>query len=283
MQDFKSTKPLLIVAANRGSDYLTYETVQKQVCNALDIDLVVCETGAPLFKVEPGRINIPPVEGVSDIFVAQVIRFIAPCFFPERYCILGDIDMLFLSRRFVNKMLQFASARKDGITLVDSDTYRNILRFPMCYYLGYGIVFSGVIDLNTYPEFQKIETFIKELQNRGEGWTTDEYFLAESLQLKKDISPVYHWNSRIKTPFGVNRTKLYGRINRNRFKYSRFLLMLNYYIDAHSLVPIRDNTAQLCHLLNYVYSDLNGWKFFKYELKRLSGRQHDLFPSSLCT
>lgn len=268
----------LIYSSNLNPVYVKFSILQEEVCKHLGMRSFFCKSGAPEWSVTENEACLPSIEGVPDVFVAQVSRYILPAFFPDRMFIVGDVDMLFLSRRFTDRLQKRISGLQ-GLMLMDSDTYEHVLRFPCCYYIGTGRVFAEILGLKEVNR-DSVEELIRRIWSRNEGWTGDEYFFSEAAQLASNRIEITHYNQRVKTIFG-RREKLKGRINRSNWRYTRLGLISGKYIDVHCVRPIEQHIPDLRHIFNYVYCGLNGWRYLKYEFARIFRRKPDLFPDSL--
>jgi hypothetical protein len=203
-------------------------------------------------------IKVPLIDGISSGFIAQVIRFIIPCMFPEEVSLIGDIDMVPLSIEYFTKNI--SQYDNEDIIIFSSDAYPAELRYPMCYIAAKGKHFQEIIGLkNTDPA--TIESFIKGLYALGKNWDTDELFFAEQLQrsslFKKAILLNRGWNPMAK-----------NRVDRSHWKYSRFGLFFNRYIDAHCLRPMDKHIKELKNIIEYVDHGSNGRKYFKHLQKK---------------
>lgn len=268
----------LIYSSNQNPVYARFSILQEEACKHLGFQTFFCSSGADRWELRDGGVDIPSIDGIPDVFISQVARYIIPAFFPEREFLVGDIDMLILSRKHASNMSRYIQSH-EGLVLIDSDTYRDVLRYPCCYYGGKGKVFANILGLND-PTWGDVVELIKMIWDRGEGWTGDEFYFSEMAQLASVRVPVSHFNMRVSTPFG-RRKKLKGRINRSDWKYNRLALFLDSYIDAHCVRPIEENITGLRHVFNYVYSGLDGRRYLRYELLRVFRGAPDLFPESL--
>lgn len=268
----------LIYSSNLNPVYMKFAVLQEAVCSHLGLQPFFCRSGSTTWSISDCEANLPSIEGVPDVFVAQVARYIIPSFFPDRDFIVGDIDMLFLSRRYVNRLKRIVQSNT-GLIQTDSDTYNNVLRSPCCYYVGKGKVFAEIIGLRE-PVWEEVAQLICRIWERGEGWTGDEYFFSEAAWLASDRIAISTHNRRVPKIF-AQKGKLRGRINRSDWSYSRMGLVMGRYIDVHCLRPIEHNVDNLRHVFNYVYCGLDGFRFLRYEFSRIFLGAPDLFPSQL--
>lgn len=266
----------LIVSSDKNPSYLGFVKIQEQVCKNVGLDFFLCRTGCKSWSLSENKVEVPKIYGIPDIFVAQVIRYIIPAFFPDKKFIVGDIDMIFLSKNYIKNLINLVN-HDESFWLIDSNRYQyeNILRFPCCYYLATGEKFAKILKLKK-PNWNNCKNLIKAIWARGEGWGSDEFFISEAILLASSSIVVRHYNKRHNSSFNKGAYPK-GRINRSNWKYSRIGLFLNSYIDAHMLRPIENHINELRHILNYVYCGMNGYTYLKYEISRFFKKRDDLF------
>ena len=204
-------------------------------------------------------INFEPIEGISNAFISQVIRFIIPAFFPEEICITSDIDMLALSKKyFVDDLEKYS---ENSILILTADAYGLDDKFPMCYFVAKGKTFQKLIGLdNTNNE--TIIAFIKKLFSLNLGWNTDESFLGKCI--KNNINNFeIHFLERCRFfPFKTT------RIDRSFWKVNKIKLLKNLYIDSHLVRPISKYKKEIEFLETYIFHKNNGFTTLKYFYKR---------------
>lgn len=203
-------------------------------------------------------VTLPTMPDIPSGFIAQVIRFIIPCLFPDEISITADIDMLPLSRNYFST--QIDKYGDDDILVFSADAYKTELRYPMCYIAAKGKHFQEIIGLpNT--DLVSIQSFIKNLYALNLNWDTDELFfskkLHESTLFNKTFFLKRGWN-----PYARN------RIDRADWKFTRINLFRDKYIDAHCLRPLHDHMQQLGPLIEYIDHETDGKKYFNYLLKK---------------
>lgn len=227
-----------------------------------NIETVVAAIGKfELNEKDATILNFDEIEGIPTGFIAQVIRFILPAFFPEEICITSDIDMLPLSKNyFVKEIEKYPS---DSILILTSDAYGVDNKFPMCYIVAKGKYFKLLIGLNDVRK-ETINNFIIELYNKNLGWVTDEVFFGACIKEKKKDFDI-HFLERCKhKPFNTT------RIDRSNWNISKIKLLRNKYIDSHLLRPISNYRQQLELLELYVDNNNNGFKaIFDYLFNKL--------------
>jgi len=203
-------------------------------------------------------IKIPEIEGIPSGFISQVVRFIVPCMFPEEVSVIGDIDMIPLNKSYFTKNI--TQYNNDDVLIFSSDAYPTELRYPMCYIATKGKYFQEIIGLKNTDQ-DTVESFIKDLHSLNKKWDTDELFFAEQLHksrfLDKTVFLKRGWNPMAK-----------NRIDRSHWKYSKFGLFFNQYIDVHCLRPMDKHLKELKNIGDYVDHGSEGRAYFSYTQKK---------------
>jgi len=78
---------------------------------------------------------------------AQIVRVLYPALYPTEKFIVADIDMLPLNGDYFKKISEEIT---NGTTILNAsaDAYPPLQeKFPMCYYAGYGEVFSEITGI----------------------------------------------------------------------------------------------------------------------------------------
>jgi hypothetical protein len=204
-------------------------------------------------------IKVPVIEGIPSGFIAQVIRFIIPCLFPEEVSIIGDIDMVPLQKKyFTTKITSYSN---ENIIIFSADAYKSELRYPMCYIAAKGKYFQEIIGLKS-TDYPSIRSFIIQLHALNLNWETDELYFAKCLSLSPLIDQTIFLKRGGWHPFASN------RIDRDNWKYSLLSFFFNRYIDSHSLRPYSSNIHRLRHIDAYVRHWSDGRKYLFYLLKK---------------
>jgi hypothetical protein len=250
-----------IVATNDNPLYYEFWPIVAKAWRNFNIEPTAALIGSLHLDYTQGTLfRIPEIPGISSGFVAQVTRFIIPCFFPEEVSVIGDIDMIPLSKAYFTENV--AGYSDDEIVIFSSDAYKNTVRYPMCYIAAKGKYFQEIIGLQD-TRLETIITFIKELHDLGLGWDTDELFFAQRLHQKPHLfARVVLLNRGGWRPFAKN------RIDRDGWRYSLFGLATNRYIDAHCLRPLHNYSRQLKAVTEYVNFGSDGPQYFIYRLKK---------------
>ena len=175
----------------------------------------------PDFKVneEVGEvIRFDPVPGIPTGFQAQVIRLLVPALFPDEICILSDVDMVPINKRYFTLSVKGVSEE----TMVVYKQMPCANEYAMCYVAGKGKLFGKLFGIHN-PSFEAIREKIKEWWSLKLGWATDQRVLYKAVQdcVEFRIKKLDHDYSR--------------RIDRAGWKYDEN--KIRYYIDCHMSQP----------------------------------------------
>lgn len=253
-----------IVSTDENSLYYEFWPMVAKGWRNIGIEPTAAVIGSVNLNYAFGKIiRVPQIDGVPNGFIAQVIRFIIPCFFPEQVSIIGDMDMIPLSKEYFQNTTQYSD---DAILVFSADAYIDQVRYPMCYIAAKGKYFQQIIGLKDL-KLKTISAFIRDLYALGKGWDTDELFFAAKLH----ASPLFDATVLMKRggwkPFARN------RIDRGRWRYSKAALFRDQYIDAHCVRPLHENRHALKDINEYLQQGSSGKNYlmhlFKQPIKRV--------------
>lgn len=233
-----------IVSTDSNPLYCEFWPLVAKAWKNIDIDPVVVGLDVDLNPDLGTVIKLSSIDGIPNSFVTQVVRLIAPCFFPDEVCIIGDIDMIPLSRSYFNNHISHYS--DDTILIFSSDAYKqNIPRYPMCYIAAKGQYFKKIIGLSD-TNITTIQTFIKKLYELNLQWDTDELFFAKQLHSSRLL------NRAIFLKRGWKNNIANNRIDRVNWYINTLNLSMGRYIDAHCVRPLSQNLDNLRPLIDYI-------------------------------
>lgn len=182
--------------------------------------------------------KVKKIENVDTGFQSQIIRMYISKYYKNNILITSDIDMIPLSKTYFHSFDNLIS--ENNILLLSSDAYPHInRRFPICYNIAYGKIFSDIIENDV-----SFSDYTKRLLSMNKGWDTDELYFGEK---------IYQFNGNIKY---LNRGWTYGRaINRiDRVFWNYDENEKDKYIDCHSLRPYSKYINEIKKLIN-IYND----------------------------
>lgn len=182
--------------------------------------------------------EIKSVDNVSTAFQSQVVRMYITKYYSDYVCITSDIDMLPLSYKYFNKIVE--DYTNDDIVILSSDAY-TIDRYPLCYNVATGKVFNDILDLNC-----SFSDYCDRLLKYNQGWDTDELYFGECISK-------YNGNTELLTR-GWSMGMALSRIDRVFWRYDIQTLKDGDYIDCHSLRPYTTYKEQVDKLIHNLWN-----------------------------
>lgn len=206
----------------------------------LDCKLILISPQIPPFlsKYKENIILFKPIENVHDIFVAQVIRILYPCLFPNKNILITDVDIFPISKEY---FIDSISNIKDDCFVTYRNAYLTQKMFAICY---------NVANSETWKEIFKITniedliTTIKMWYNHKydgrkncDGWFTDQQRLYEY---------VMNWKVNNPTRLVILKDNLlkFNRLDKRQRKYiiqtfseAKNNIIEGKYTDFHSIHP----------------------------------------------
>lgn len=247
-----------IVSTNNNPDYYQCWPLVAKAWRNIGIEPTIAVIGDINIDHSLGTvIKFPEIDGIESSFISQVTRFLVPILFPNDVCIIGDIDMIPLSREYFNKTIE--SISNEDFVVYSSDAYQDCVRYPMCYLAGKGFNFSAIVNINKLDLTTYINE-IKHLHSLGLGWDTDElYFTNKLINWKNTTTKKLHLLNR-----GWPNSIAEHRIDRIAWKININSLKSDTYIDAHLPRPLGDHTKSIKQIIIYVDSGNDGYKYKEF-------------------
>ncbi len=191
-------------------------------------------------------IRFEPIEGIPTSLHAQCIRLLLPCLFPDEVCILTDIDLIPLQKKFFTKNIAKFPENNFVIyrDLEYSSWYSHLFIKNKRYYMNYnaakGSTFREIFGVTSIEQIPEV---IKSWQKLGFGWDTDEKVLYRLIK---------EWRKKNK-----HRVKKLGygkdpkhRITRgNDLKYSKKKLAKGYYVEVNCSRPYKEYKETIDHII----------------------------------
>jgi hypothetical protein len=177
--------------------------------------------------------NFKKIDTIDESLQSQLIRLFLPQFLDD-ICVISDIDMLPLSKKYFIDDIEQYSNDKFIIMSSHHDQTINQNQYPMCYNIAHSKTFKDIFNLNF-----NLEDYFEKIPNHG--WFTDQIFLYESIKnYKKDIFL-----------FPERENGFYSnRIDRASWNYNEELINNDFYIDSHLLRPYSEHKEELDKLIN---------------------------------
>lgn len=179
--------------------------------------------------------EFPKITGYDSGLLSQLIRIYLPKFL-DGICIVSDIDMIPISKKY---FIEDLKDYEDSQFLILSSHHPQTAgtnQYPMCYLVGSSNNFIKIFDLDT-----EWESFVGNLTLNG--WYTDQIFIYEKINSNDEIKFSYPIREN---GFDSN------RIDRGKWGYNIDLLEKDFYIDCHSLRPYLDHKIEIDKLIKYI-------------------------------
>lgn len=179
--------------------------------------------------------EFPKITGYDDGLLSQLIRIYLPKLL-EDICIISDIDMIPISKKYFIEDLKNYEDNQFLILSSHHPQTAGLNQYPMCYVVGSSDNFIKIFDLST-----DWESFVRGITLSG--WYTDQVFLYEKINS----------NNEVNFSFPVRENGFYSnRIDRFEWGYNTELLDKDFYIDCHSLRPYLDYKIEIDKLIKYI-------------------------------
>jgi len=229
------TEHYAILSCDDKSNYIdfwpTVSFLWDKLIGVKPVLLLIGDENSDIYECGIGHGLVKKIKAVTGnrIFEAQVSRLYGPSMFPESKCIISDIDMLPLSREYFSECL--SNATRSSFNVYSSDAYGETEKFPMCYNVASGDVFSEIFDIHDYESF-----IIKTATDFGMSWSTDEIMLYKKVHKYPFLQK---YNRGWTGGFAAR------RIDRGYWKVDEKLVSDGYYIDCHSLRPFKNHEKEI--------------------------------------
>ncbi len=190
-------------------------------------------------------IRFEPIEGIPTSFYAQCVRLFLPCLFPNDGCIVADIDLLPLQRKFfTNKIGKVADNKL--VIYKDRAYWWYKPRIYMCYNAAKGSTFREIFGIKTKED---IPEAIKRWHQVGLGWSTDEHLLYQyvrSWQQEKN-------NKKRVKKFGYDKDKKRRICRKDKLSYSKKKLQKQYYVEINCPKPYSAHKDQIDPIMQLAF------------------------------
>jgi hypothetical protein len=205
------------------------------------------------------------IEGVPDYVAATWGRFWVTKFFPNKMCLISDIDMFPLSRKF---FLETANPRFDCYTHLNADAYHvgdfecwksDGITVPVCYHLATAEMLNAVYRFSESYDDEMTKLMNRDYSEYKSGFaTTPEAHLQKASAANGGmwgIDEMYS-TSMLREYYRAGGSVTNGQriLPQNRLCRSRIGMQISAFgagthIDFHSLRPYTAYTADIQYLL----------------------------------
>lgn len=234
---------MVLTAGNLNHHYLQLfpliHLVWKKRFN-LDCFMVFVGNELPeyLKKLQDFIIIFKPLEGINDIFVAQVIRLLYPIMFPDKTVLITDLDIIPVKKSyFIHPIINF----DEDSFVTYTNRYHKQKMYAICYNLAKGKIYG---DLFNFKEDERnIQGIINKLKEwyhpeytgvkNCPGWYTDQKKLYEYFQN-------YNGFKEILKDEEINFKRLNNRAKDKEYiikNFNQIYKELESYSDIHCIKP----------------------------------------------
>ena len=197
------------------------------------------------------------VEDVPTSVQGQLLRLYGTKYFPDEVCLISDIDMMLISKKyFIDDLKKYSD---DSYLILSSDAYDlkrgdceglfNFEVYPMCYHASKGKIFGEIIETeDTFEKFlKKVLEHTSKIEHK---WYSDEIYLSSMINNKINDYEIHKLKRGYQEKFlVVDRIEKYNfpvdyianegmkRDNEILGSYDIEKLKNDYYIDCHCVRP----------------------------------------------
>lgn len=128
-----------------------------------------------------------PLEGLHEIYIAQVIRLLYPILFPDKTVLITDLDIIPVKKDYFIKPLEFVH---DNTFVTYTERYKKQEMYAICYNVAKGKTFQKMFGISTKKEIiEKLKDWYnKDYTGKKNcpGWYTDQKKLYEYFEKYND-------------------------------------------------------------------------------------------------
>lgn len=195
-------------------------------------------------------VRVPEEDGIPKYLQGQLARIYYTKLFQEDICMLSDIDMIPVSKKYFDKN-KIINNTKDNSFFHLSPVRREFGQYPMCYYTGYGKTFNKLFDDFTWKQFlenvvdynfnaNKLGYSLPTHLKNNHLWFSDELYLFTKTKEKK-INLIFN-DSIIEERYRISREQILQADLKNNHTY----------IDCHMPRPFSLYSRQINYLINCI-------------------------------
>ena len=182
-----------IVSSNENEDYLSFWPYVKHNVEKLGMVPVLVYTGTdkPTKSLKGRVVHKPCPSNIESSNYARVIRLFAPSLFPDKYCVIGDIDSIPLRKKYFDAPAQsLRSSTKNGWVYWKCWSLGpSCKNWPMCFNLAKGRVWREVFPYAWDKTDGVIRQWINARTARKRQYFTDQYYFGKHFCRWKKNNP----------------------------------------------------------------------------------------------
>ena len=165
-----------ILVSTNDSQYLDYWETVKKAWLKLNIEPILYVISKESTGISNEKLFF--IDNLNPVFVAQNLRLLIPALYPNDVCILSDIDMMPLSKRYFQDSISDIS--QDKIIIYRSDATPEEM-LPICWNAALGSTWGEVFSINNEKDIKSLlETWYpKKYKPYKKNWYIDQIKLRE--------------------------------------------------------------------------------------------------------
>lgn len=194
--------------------------------------------------------KMKPVNGIPVYLQCLWVRYWAFTQFLDDVCIISDIDMLPLSKKYFLDNIKDISEEKYVHINPCIESYGTL---PSCYHICKGSLFTKILELN--EDWEDSIKFLYDMKigsNPGGHLNgNNEWFADERYSSKKIIQYKEKFNDDVIFLHREGGQNGY-RIDRINWVYDKNKVKHDYYYDSHSIRPYHRYKTEIDELISYI-------------------------------
>lgn len=140
----------ILTSGNLNDHYLQLFPLIHQVWKKrfnLDCYLILISETIPdyLEELKDFIIIFKPLDNINTTYIAQVIRLLYPCLFPEKTILISDLDIIPVNKNYFIKPIEFLH---NDTFVTYTDRYKKQEMYAICYNVGKGKIFGDIFQID---------------------------------------------------------------------------------------------------------------------------------------
>jgi len=177
------------------------------------------------------------------VFLAQNLRLLIPALYPEDVCILSDIDMMPLSKKYFQDSISKLS--EDKFVVYRSDATPDSM-LPICWNAALGKTWGEIFSIKNMDDIDETlkKWYPKKYKPYKKNWYIDQIKLREYLN-------IFEKNNSGRVNYFIDDDLGFGRLNRDNLHddFKEYINQKKAYVDFHMPRSFLDNEE----LINQVF------------------------------
>ena len=174
-----------IVSSNENKNYLSFWPYVKHNVEKLGMTPILIYTGKnkPKKKLKGTVIYKPCPPDIPSNNYAQIIRLFAPSLFPDKYCVIADIDSIPLRKQYFTDPLRALPQKNGWVFWNDWSLGASCTNWPICFNLAKGRVWMEVFPYAWDSIDYVIQEWLTSQEKNGpkNRFFIDQYYFGKHL------------------------------------------------------------------------------------------------------